>query len=473
MNGALAAIFVIFFYIISYPHAKNFQLCGYNIRYCLMHFYTMPYEFKGKNRLIFTKRMVRLCVLYLIVLVAITLPYFLLLNNFWWIALICVIEFVFLNGIFLMCGLILQPIENCIRKMYIRKATKKLREFKGIKIAITGSFGKTSTKNFLAQMLSQSYKVCVTPKNYNTPMGLCKTALEVLQSDDEVLIVEMGARHEGDIAELMDMLLPDYGILTAVGEQHLESFGSLDNIKKTKFELCEHMSKDGIVVFDGDNEITAELFEKFEGRKILAGDEDSPIRMLSATYTPQGTTMKLLINKKEHTLTTAIVGKFMLSNIITAAAMALTLNVSENKVLKAIKNLRSSPHRLQLIENTFCTILDDSYNSNLGGVEQACECLRLFGGKKIVISPGLVEQGSKQYELNYKCGKIIGESCDEFIVMNEVNKTALSQGAIAAGLSEERLHFAVTRKEQAEILKTIQERGSVVLFENDLPDNFK
>lgn len=473
MNAALAIIFVIFFYIISYPHAKNFQLGGYNIRYCLSHFYTLPYEFKGKNRLIFTKRMVRLCALYLFVLLAITLPYFILLNNFWWIALICVIEFAFLNAIFLGCALVIQPVENAIKKMYIKKATKKLRNFKGIKIAITGSFGKTSTKNFLSQMLSENYRVCITPKNYNTPMGLCKSALEILKEDDEVFIVEMGARHEGDIAELMQMLEPDFGILTAVGEQHLETFGSLENIKKTKFELCEHMCKDGLVIFDGDNEITAELYENFSGRKILAGGEGSLVKMLSATYTPQGTTMKLEINKKERSLTTSIIGKHMLSDIITASCLALELNVSENKIIKAIKNLRPAPHRLELIESAFCTIIDDSYNSNLSGLEQACECLKLFSGKKIVISPGLIEQGTKQYELNYKCGKIIGAVCDEFIVMNEVNKTALSQGAIAAGLSEEKLHFASTRKEQTEILKSIQERGSVVLFENDLPDNIK
>ena len=473
MNGALAAIFVIFFYIISYPHAKNFQLCGYNIKYCLIHFYTLPYEFKGKNKLIFTKRMVRLCVFYLLVLLAITVPYFVLLDNFWWIALIAVLEFVFLNGIFLLCGIILQPVESLIKKSYIRKAKKKLVNFKGIKIAITGSYGKTSTKNFLAQMLGEKYEVCVTPKNYNTPMGLCKTALEVLNDEDEVLIVEMGARHRGDIAELMDMLAPSYGILTAIGEQHLETFGSLENIKKTKFELCEHMNKDGIVVFDGSNEITAELYEKYGGEKYLIAAGDSLVKVQPISYSSKGTTLKIELNEKTFEVTTPIIGKFMLSNLATAAAMALILNVSENKILRVIKSLRPAPHRLELIENSFCTIIDDSYNSNLSGGEQACECLKLFDGKKIVVSPGLVEQGEKQYELNFKLGKIIGSSCDEFIIMNETNKTALSQGALAAGLSEQNLHFALTRKQQTEILKSIQERGSVVLFENDLPDNYK
>lgn len=472
MNIAFGIIFLLFFYIISYPHAKNLQLCGYDIRYCFKHFYTQPFEFCGKSRLVFTKRVIRLSILYFLILAAVTLPYFILLNNFWWIALIAIMELIFLKGILLLTALILLPFEIFIKNCFIKKARKVLDNYRGIKIGITGSFGKTSTKNFLGQMLKEKYSVCITPKNYNTPMGLCKTALEVLKDETQVLIVEMGARHKGDIKELMQMLHPSYGILTAVGEQHLESFGSLEVIKSTKFELCEQMSKDGIIVFDGNNEITKSLYDKFIGEKYLVG-EGGYVQVLEADYSARGTQIKIRLGNKTYYTSTPIIGKDMLSNVCTAAAMALILGVDEESILKVINRLKPAPHRLELITNDFCTIIDDSYNSNLKGGIQACECLKLFSGKKIVISPGLVEQGEKQYELNFKLGKAIGESCDEFIIMNETNKVALTQGALAAGLSKEKLHYALSRKSQIEILKNIQEKGSIVLFENDLPDNYK
>ena len=133
------------------------------------------------------------------------------------------------------------PIENVIICSYIKKAKIKLQSLPCKKIAITGSFGKTSTKNILFQILSQKYKVCATPKSYNTPMGICKTILENLTEKDDFFIVEMGARHEGDIAFLCKLVGADYGILTPVGNCHIETFKTLENVEKTKFEICENV----------------------------------------------------------------------------------------------------------------------------------------------------------------------------------------------------------------------------------------
>ena len=473
MNAFFAVLFVIFFYIICYPFAKNLQLCGYDTKFYFVHMFKLPYDFSGKTNLVWTKRMIRLAIVYLLVLLAITLPYFILIFNFWWIALGVIIEFLLLPFIFVFTALVMHPCEAAIKKFYIKKACKVLQEFKGIKIAITGSFGKTSTKNFLAAFLKQKYKVCATPQNFNTPMGLCRTALECLKPDDEVLIIEMGARHEGDIAELMQMSQPQYGILTAIGEQHLQSFGSLEKIKKTKFELCEHMPKGGKVVFDCASEPTRELFEKFRGEKYLVGQKEGCCYIKDAKYSRRGSSFKLVIDGEEYKAKTKILGSALLSDIATAAYMAHLLGVDVKKIVETISGLSPTPHRLQLIENPFCTVIDDSYNCNLLGARQACECLKLFKGKKIVVSPGLVEQGDKQYEFNFKLGKMIACCCDEFIIMNETNKTALTKGALAGGMKKQNLHYAYSRKEQNQILKSLQEKSSVVLFENDLPDNFK
>ena len=453
--------------------AKNLQLCGYDIKYYFVHMFKLPYEFGGKTNLIWTKRIVRLAILYFLILLAITLPYFIFVENFWWIFFGIIIEFFAVPVIFVLTALIIQPFETLIKKLYIKKACKVLDNFKGIKVAITGSFGKTSTKKFLTTFLKDRYKVCATPKNFNTPMGLCRTVLENLKPTDEILIIEMGARHEGDIAELMKMAKPHFGILTAVGEQHLQSFGSLEKIKKTKFELCEHMPKSGKVVFDGASDNTKELFEKFRGEKYLVGVSGGCCYIKDEKFSRKGSSFKIVIDGEEFKAKTKILGSEMLNDIAVAAYMAYLLGVDSEEIIEKISSLIPAPHRLQLIENPFCTIIDDSYNSNLLGAQQACECLKLFKGKKIVVSPGLVEQGDKQYELNYKLGKKIASCCDEFLIMNETNKIALTKGAIAGGMKKQNLHYAYSRKEQAEVLKKLQEKSSVVLFENDLPDNFK
>ena len=472
MRIAFAILFALFFFIASYPLAKNLQLSGYDCCYILRNYFSLPYEFRGKNRLVFTKRALRLIILYFLLLLTINFLIFLLIHEFWIIIIAVILQLLFLNGLLVLSALILQPLEKLIKNCYIKKAKKLLNSFKGTKVAITGSFGKSSTKNFLCQILQKRFKVCHTPKNYNTPMGLCKTAIELLKSDDEILVVEMGARRRGDIAELMGMLNPSYGIMTAVGEQHLESFGSLSAVENTKFEMCEHMCKGGCVVFDCASENTESLANRYRGEKKLVNIEGGFAYFTNLKMSSKGCKFKLHIAKKSVDIETKIIGRLLLNDLVAAASMAYLLGVEIELIADTIAQIKPFPHRLQIIETPYTTIIDDSYNSNLVGAGQALEALKLFKGKKIVITPGLIEQGQRQYELNYKLGKLISGVCDELIIMNKTNQTALTEGAKAGGIKDCQLHFAKTRQEQTEILQELQEKGSVVLFENDLPDHY-
>ena len=473
MNIFFAILFSIFFFLISYPFAKNLQLSGYNIAFQFTHYFDLPQQFGGKNRLMFTKRMIRTIILYIMLLLSINLSIFLLIHQFWIIALCIIFELILTQALFLLCALILLPFENFIKKSYVNKAKNILKIFRGIKIAITGSFGKTSTKNFLYQILKERFSVCTTPKNYNTPMGLCKTAIEFLKDDDEILIVEMGARKRGDIAELMEMLKPNYGIMTAIGEQHLETFKSVEEIKKTKYELCEHMCNGGFIVFDCSNELTCELYDKYHGEKKCCMQRQGFSYLEDLNISSAGSRFKLHLGKKTVEIKTQIIGELILNDFVLASTMAYILGVDEQTIAKVAKKLKPFPHRLQIIETPVSTIIDDSYNSNLNGAEQALKVVSMFNGQKIVITPGFIEQGERQYELNYKFGKMIASVCDELIIMNKVNQTALYMGAKAGGLKEAKIHFAKSRSTQVEILHNILQKGSVVLFENDLPDNIK
>ena len=300
MKILIAIIFGLILFVLSFPFAKKLQLEGYSLRQYLKKIYTLTNLFGGKNKLVFTKRMARLLIADFVVVMCLTIPYFALLDEIWWLVGIA-IELILINFIFLFSACLVMPLEEAIKRCYIKKACKILKNFHGEKIAITGSFGKTSTKNFLAHILRKKFKVCTTPKNFNTPMGLCKTAIENLQDLDEIIIVEMGARRQGDIAQLMQMLMPQYGIMTAVGEQHLETFGSLENIKKTKFELCSSMKNGKMIVFDGYCDVSKELYDCYHGKKCLIGSEKCPVKLLKASYSSKGTLLTFEINGRTYT----------------------------------------------------------------------------------------------------------------------------------------------------------------------------
>ena len=452
------------------PFVKLYQLKNYDLEKFLKNIFTVKLSLSGKNFITLTKRLARfLLALFLVEF----LLWFLILAEihvFWIIILDFFVNFLVLPLIIVICHFILLPIEVLIKKYYIKKALKKLKNFKGIKIAITGSFGKTSTKNILKKMLEAKYKVVASPLNFNTPMGLCRTVNEKLEADTEILIVEMGARRRGEIKELCDMLSPDIGIVTSVGEQHIETFGSLEQVKKTKFELCESLGTSKKCYFDCYNENTRELFDKAICKKEGLGKSvDVEIHKVDE----RGLSFSISGKFKKVDFQTKLLGRFMARNISLCFLVAKDLGVPEKEIKKVIKDLKPFPHRLELISRGDLKIIDDAYNSNFDGFCEALQVLGLFEEEeKIVITPGMVELGERQYELNFKIGKIIASSCDKVIVMNKTNKKALKNGILSEKFNKNNLFFAESRNEMNEIIKNNISRKAVILFENDLPDDY-
>jgi UDP-N-acetylmuramoyl-tripeptide--D-alanyl-D-alanine ligase len=355
--------------------------------------------------------------------------------------------------------------------MYIAKAKRKLEKHNIIKIGITGSFGKTSTKNILTCLLEKEYKVCTTPLNYNTEMGLTKTILEKLD-DHDVFIAEMGAKHKKDIEILAKILKPEYAILTTIGLQHIETFKNLQTIEDTKFELVENLTGKKIAVFNGDSLSNQKLFQKYDGQKYLACDKNGFAYAQDIVINENGSEFILSINDEKIKVKTRLLGKCNIDNIVTASALAYILGIKKKDISSAIASLQPTPHRLELLQKDNITIIDDSYNSNIIGASEALEVLQNFNGRKIVVSPGFVEMGNKQSQLNFKLGTMIADKADYFIIMNETNKNDLLSGAIAHNLDKDKIFFATTRKGQKELLTKLTTKDDVVLFENDLPDNY-
>ncbi len=432
-----------------------------------------------------TKRLIRLSVTYILVLAGVTFCIIALVN---YIAFAIGDEVVALLRYLPVCLLPMlmpfllfiayclnEPFEEVLRRHYVKVATIKLDRSSVIKIGITGSYGKTSVKEILTTILSQKYRVLSTPASYNTPLGI-SIAVKRLDSTHDIFIAEMGARYKGDIKHLVKIVKPQYGVLTGVNNQHLETFGSIDVTKDTKFELFEGMSTGGKGFFCSDSEGAVELYGRFNGEKHLAGLNGS-CNLVTAediTMGSQGMSFKLCIKGEEPVrCTTMLLGKHSVSNICLAASLAYELGLTVEEIALGINRIKTVGHRLQLMPNNKgIVIIDDSYNSNVDGTKSAMEVLDTFEGRKIVLTPGLVELGRMENVANMEFGKLLAQHADLVFVIGKHNAEMLVSGLLEGGMSRENIRYAKSLNKANEELNEILKEGDVVLFENDLPDNY-
>ena len=372
-------------------------------------------------------------------------------------------------------NLIMAPIEKLISRRYIVLAKKKLKKYPNlIKIGITGSFGKTSTKFFLQTILSEKYSVLASPFSYNTPMGITKSIIQYLDFSHQILIAEMGARFVGDIKELCELVSPQYGIITSVGEQHLQTFKTLDNIKNTKYELVEGLAKGGLIVFNGENEICQELYDKTNIDKMITGFNDKFDVFASNMVTDKsGTKFTLHIQGQSIDCSTKLLGEHNIEDILTAVALAHRLGLSLQEIANGISRLQPIEHRLQLISSSDnITILDDSYNGSIEGSKKALDILKMFEGEKIVVTPGLVELGVKEKQANIEFGERIAQVADKVIIVNVTHSLDIKQGLLNKNFDEKNIYQIDTLNSISSIIRKMQLKNCTILFYNDLPDNY-
>lgn len=379
--------------------------------------------------------------------------------------------------------IILMPVEQSINKKYWNEAHRILRSMPDLKvIGITGSYGKTSTKHFLERILSERYDVLMTPGSYNTTMGVIRTVREMLKPFNEVFICEMGAKQKGDIKEICDLVHPRIGILTAVGPMHLETFKSIENVQSTKFELIDSLPADGFAVINDDFEhcanrevINVETFRYKVNSQNEREAEEHDYQATDIRYGKEGTSFKIKGKDGfEMQLTTQLVGDCNVSNLLAAVIVALKLGLTEEEIKRGVSQIQPVEHRLSVTHtpNGF-TIIDDAFNSNPDGSRMALEVLSKFTeGDRIVVTPGMVELGSKQKELNKKLGEKMAECCDIAIVVGLYNRDAITEGLHEKDF-QGKLYEVDSFNKAQEVLQTLLKPGTTVLYENDLPDSFK
>lgn len=373
-----------------------------------------------------------------------------------------------------------RPLEKAITRWYYNDAKRRLRSMPHLKIiGITGSFGKTSTKHFLYRILSERYNVLMTPGNFNTTLGVVRTVREHLKPHHEVFIVEMGAKQRGDIKEICDLVCPKMGIITSVGEMHLETFGSVESVARTKFELIDALPEGGVGVVNIDSEAAYRHLKSNNIKALTYGIEntEAEYRATNIAYSATETTFALSHGGRvDEGYATHILGRGNILNITAALAIAEHLGVSVDACRRAVKQIEQVEHRLSMRSSGGITILDDAYNSNPTGARMALEVLHDFAteGKKYVVTPGFVEMGAKQYENNRLFGSDIARANpDGVFVVNEVNREAITTGLSEGGYDSAKVATVASFQEAMAALQPQLKAGDVVLYENDLPDSFK
>lgn len=364
------------------------------------------------------------------------------------------------------------PIENKIAKGFVKDAQRRLEERPDLTVVgITGSYGKTSVKNFLSALLAVKYNVLMTPGSYNTTMGVVRTVREMLRPSHQVFIAEMGAKQKNDIKEICDLVHPTYGILTSVGEQHLETFGSVENIVATKFELVDAIPENGMAFLNYDNDYIRNREVTVPHLTYGNADSGAAYRYSDIAVDTHGCQFTLTApNGESCRYTTRLLGAHNIQNLAGCMALAHHLGISLQEMVYPIRLLKPVEHRLQLLPNGY---IDDAYNSNPAGFRSALDTLAGFSAQRILVTPGMVELGERQDALNRDLGEYAATRCDWAVLVGERQAPPLKEGLLAGGFPEERIYVATTLKDGLHFVNTLPREGErIVLLENDLPDNF-
>ena len=392
------------------------------------------------------------------------------------IFLVCILSW----GFVIVADMILMPVERLINRHYVNDAKRILKSVRGLRVVgITGSYGKTSTKHYLTHILSEEYDVLMTPGSYNTPMGVVRTIREMMKPYTQIFVCEMGAKQTGDIKEICDIVNPEMGIVTAVGPMHLESFKTIDNVRNTKFELVDSLPSTGVAVINND-------FPEIAGREVtnteairygVTNPQDCDYKAENVSYTPEGTTFTVSgPDGFKMEVGTRLLGECNVSDLLAAIIIALRLGVGTDKIRYAISTIEQVEHRLSIRKTPGgVTVIDDAFNSNPAGSRMAVEVLAQFNktGKRIIVTPGMIELGSEQERLNMELGKQIGLHVDIAIIVGRYNRESLVKGIMATEFNKENLYEVGSFNEAQEVLGRIMRNGDTVLYENDLPDTFK
>lgn len=385
-----------------------------------------------------------------------------------------------LSPLFLLLSqLIIYPVEWYQKRRIVSAAKKKLEQLPNLKrIAVVGSYAKTSTKDALYTLLWKKYRVVKTPKSYNTLLSIARTILTDVKDNTEVFIVEMDAYHPGEINELCKLVKPNMGIITAIAPQHLERFGSMEKLVDAQFELADNLSENGILFLNNTDEYQKAFILGEVGKykiKTFGFSKHDDFSVNTINQTIDGIEFKLSILRPPSTtlIHLPLFGAHHVINFLGAAAIASSLNLNPKEIQERALKILPTPHRLEVKEQGPLTIIDNSYNTNPTSSQAALKLLDDYPGKqKVIITPGLIELGAESDKENALFAERAAKVADQLFIVGENAKDALLQGLAEANYPLEKIHTVKNVQEGLAQLTSFPTPETVVLLENDLPDQY-
>ncbi len=455
-------VFSLFLWVFEFLFKNLLIISILKILFYVLYLFYLKNLIKGsKTPLKFTKKMSRISVLSIFILFLESL-----LSNSFFLS-IATIAFIPLiaNS--------LNIYDKIMNHHYIKTAIAKIKNHKAKIIAITGSNGKTSVKNFLQKILSSKFIVQATPESFNTPLGIASFINKELNKNTELLILEYGARRKNDIKKLCRLYGADYGIITTVSHQHIESFKTIENIFNAKQQLANHL-QGRPCIFNIDNLYTKRMYAQKQGEKFSVSiNQQADIFASNIKIEDFKTKFNLTIFKETHSIETNLLGRHNILNICLATAIAKQLGIDTNTIINTIEDLQPVNHRLQLIK-THINILDDSYNCSPASAKEALWVLSQFSGKKMIATPGIIECGKEKYNINFNLGKQMA-FCNYCIIVGNENKQAIIDGIkkeIENTNLQPQIIFANTLDDAKQYFSNLKPNDTLLLL-NDLPDDYK
>jgi UDP-N-acetylmuramoyl-tripeptide--D-alanyl-D-alanine ligase len=373
------------------------------------------------------------------------------------------------------------PLERSIARKFLGEAERRMRAYPGRVIGITGSYGKTTTKFIVADLLASRYRVLKTAAGVNTTMGITRVIREELRDEHEYFVVEVSAYGPGEIREVCDIIHPCLGILTCVGVQHLERFGTPEAIAEAKYELLASLPPGGTAVVNADDPVCLRLAERArsEGKRVVRygfseSERDPAIRGTDLEVSARGSRFRVVTEAGEtETFETRLLGRWNISNILAGLAAGRECGVPLAAMHEAVARLSPAPRRLEIQEEGGIVKILDVANANPRGAQMALEVLSQFtGGSRILITPGMVELGPIEAEENRRFGQAAALVCDYVILVGPEQTRPIREGLKERGFPTDRILTARQADEVGDRLAGIVRPGDILLFENRLPDTY-
>lgn len=458
-----------------------FQLLEYERSDFLNWFLKNPFRrnLQQKNNLDFTLKIQLLAFLtsFIMLSLATIISLIFFRGNLWALIFIYIL-FESISPFFIIfSSILITPIDNFSKNRLAQKAKNKISTLNNLKtVAIVGSYAKTSTKNMLYTLLWKDFYVVKTPKSFNTPVAIASTILNYLKPNTEIFIVEMDAYHPGDIKKLCKIAKPDIAIITAIAPQHLERFGSLEKLVKTQFEVQDSLKEDGLMFLNSLDEQTMEHFIKLDEEKnvISFGGEMDKFKVENLTQNNNTLNFDLILDKENIKIELPLKGEHNAYNFLAAAAIAYKLGLPAKTIGERAKLILPTEHRLEITKTGNLTLIDNSYNTNPKVVISSLKLLKETGeGKtKILITPGLIEQGPNTKMENITFIKNAAKVADEIIIVGESFKKYLTEGLEESKFPKDKIHYSKSTQLSLELAHKLANEETVVLLENDLPDQY-